>query len=414
MSRNRARRKALVGSLVLSLQLLAAHPLRTALSLSGLLIGVATLIDMVAVGQGAERRVLERMRSMGTNLLIVIAAPAPRVLGRPRQVPVYTSLRVADASAIAEGSALAVAAAPVVTRPVVVHSDGFNTATVLTGTTPGGLLIRNIQADSGRLFNADDDQQQRRVALLGPTVAGSLFRGLDPVGRAIRVGRVPFEVIGVMRPLGTDPGGVDHDDQVVIPLTTAIRRVLNIPYVHTVLVQARNSADLDRLERDVRDILHARLPARSGTADPFIIQNQAVLLRTERGASRAMSRLTAGVAILAALVGGVGIAAVMLISVRERTREIGLRRALGARRRDIGRQFVLESAILAAIGGAAGVSVGVAAAAAAAILGPWELVISWAPALLGFCGSTLLGLAAGAIPAARAARLEPIEALQTE
>lgn len=414
MSLHRVRRKAFISSLVLSLQLLAAHPLRTALSLSGLLVGVATLIVMVAVGEGAERRVLERMRSMGTNLLIVIAAPAPRVLGRPRQVPIYTALRVADASAIAEESKLAVAAAPAVNRPVIVHSDGLNTATVVTGTTTDGLRIRNIQADSGRLFDADDDREQRRVALLGPTVARNLFRGLDPVGRAIRLGSVPFEVIGITRSLGTDPGGVDQDDQVVIPLATAMRRVLNIPYVHTVLVQARSSADLDPLEREVRDILHARLAARSGAAEPFIIQNQAVLLRTERGASRAMNGLTAGVAVLAALVGGIGIMAVMLISVRERTREIGLRRALGARRRDIGRQFVLESAILAAIGGAAGVGVGVAAAAAAATLGPWELVISWAPAVLGFFGSTLLGLAVGAIPAARAARLEPIEALQTE
>ncbi|HEY7441411.1 MAG TPA: ABC transporter permease [Vicinamibacterales bacterium] len=414
MTHLRARRKAFGRALVLSLQLLAAHPLRTALSLSGLLVCVASLIVMSAVGEGAERRILERLRSMGTNLLIVIAAPAPHVLGRPRQVPVYTALGPIEARAIMQETTLAVAAAPAVTRSVVVHSEGLNTSTVLTGTTPDGLRIRNIQAGSGRLFDEDDDRGQRRVALVGLTVARNLFRGVDPVGRAIRVGRVPFEVIGVMESLGTDPGGIDQDDQVLIPLTTAMRRVLNIPYVHHILVQASSSADLDRLERDVRGILQARLAPRSGTTAPFIIQNQAVLLRTERGAARALSRLTTGVAGLAALLGGIGIVGVMLMSVKERTREIGLRRALGARRRDIGRQFVVESAILAMLGGITGVAAGLAASATAVLLGPWDLVVSWTPALFAVFGSTLLGLVVGTIPAARAARLEPIAALRAD
>lgn len=406
------RRRAFARAVVLSLQLLAAHPLRTALGLSGLLVCVASLIVMAAVGEGAERRVLEHLRSMGTNVLLVIAAPAPRVLGRPRQVAVHTELRVADVRAILEEGALAVSAAPAVTRPVIIHSDGLNTSTLLTGTTSDGLRIRNIRARSGRLFDEDDDRQQQRVALLGLTVARNLFRGVDPVGRTIRVGRVPFKVIGVTEPLGTDPGGVDQDDQVVIPLTTAMRRVLNIPYVHYILVQAPSSADLDRLEHEVQNILHTRLAARTGTAAPFIIQNQAVLLRTERGAARALRRFTAAVAVLAALLGGIGIVGVMLMSVRERTREIGLRRAVGARRGDIGRQFVVESVILSMLGGAAGVAAGLGVSTLAMVLGHWDLVVSWTPALLAFLGSTLLGLVVGTIPAVRAARLEPIAALR--
>jgi len=412
MSRILARRRRLVRDLFLSLQLLAAHPLRTALSISGLLVGGAAVIVMVAVGEGAERKVIEKVRAMGTNLLVVSAAPAPRVLGRPRQAPTSTLLRVEDAAAIAEESVLAVAAAAAVIKPVVVRSGGLNTSTTLIGTSPDGLRIRNIGAASGRLFDDEDDRGQRRVALLGPTVARNLFQGVDPVGRAIRLGSVPFEVIGVTRPLGTDTGGVDRDDQVVVPLATAMRRVLNIPFVHAVFVQSRSSADLERLEREVRDILHRRLAARSGTADPFVIQNQAVLLRTERGAARAMNRLVAGVIVLALLVGGAGLVTVMLMSVRERTREIGLRRALGAKRRDIRLQFVLESGILAAAGGAAGVIAGMAAAAAAAAFGRWDLIVSWRVALLGFACSTLLGLALGTLPAARAARLEPSAALR--
>lgn len=412
MSGISGRRKRLARSLLLSLQLLAAHPLRTALSVSGLLVGVAAIIVMVAVGEGAERRVLERLQAMGTNLVIVSAAPAPRMLGRPRQARIYTTLRVADAAAIAAESVLAVAAAPAVTTSIVARSDGLNTATTLTGTTTDGLRIRNIRATSGRLFDDDDNREQRRVALLGPLVARHLFGGADPIGRAIRIGSVPFEVIGVTRPQGTDPGGVDHDDRIVIPLMTAMRRVLNISYVHTLLVQSRTSADLDRLERDVRDILHRRLDVRSGTAEPFVIQNQAVLLRTERGAARALNRLVMGAIVLSLAVGSVGIVAVMLISVRERTSEIGLRRALGAKRRDIRLQFILESAILAAGGGAAGAAAGGVAALVGAVFGPWELVVSWRVALLGFAGSALLGLAVGTIPAARAARLEPVAALR--
>lgn len=248
--------------LLLSLQLLAAHRLRTALSVSGLIVGVAAVMVMVAVGEGAERRVLDRMRAMGTNLLVVSAAPAPRVAGRPRQVDVDTTLRAGDASAIARESVLALAAAPAVNQSVVVRWEGLNNKTTLTGTTADGLRIRNIRAESGRLFDDQADRGRRRVALLGPTVVQNLFAGVDPVGRVVRVGSVPFEVIGVTRLRGVDPAGADLDDLVVIPLETAIRRVLNIPYVHTLFVQARSSADLERLESEVRDILGRRRAVR--------------------------------------------------------------------------------------------------------------------------------------------------------
>jgi putative ABC transport system permease protein len=410
----RRRHGRLARGLLLSLQLLLAHRLRTVLSVSGLLAGVAAVIVMVAIGQGAERRVLQRVQAMGTNLLVVSAAPAQRVAARPRQVAVHTMLRPADAEAIERESALAVASAPVVNQAMVVRWEGVNTTTTVTGTTVEGLRMRNISAARGRVFEDDDDRQRRRVALVGPTVVRSLFGGADPVGRVVRIGSVPFEVIGTTRARGVDPTGADLDDVVVVPLETAMRRLLNIPYVHALFVQAPSSADLDGLEREVREILQGRYPGRSGMLDLFVVQNQTTLLRTERGAARAMNQLIVGISFLSLLAGGIGIVAVMLIAVRERTREIGLRRALGAKRRDIRLQFMLESTMLAAGGGLAGVAVGLAAAAGAAALGPWDLVVSWPAAGLGVVCSTILGLIVGVIPAARAARLEPIAALRAE
>ena len=403
-----------MSGILLSLQLLAAHRLRTALSVSGLFVGVAAVMVMVAIGRGAERRVLARVQGMGTNLLVVSAAPAPRVADRPRQVPMSTTLRAADAAAIERESTRVLAAAPAVNQSILVRWEGVNTTTTLVGTTVDGLRIRNLSPASGRFFDEHDDRERRRVAILGPTSARSLFGAGDPVGRIVRVGHVPLEVIGVARARGVDPVGLDLDDILVVPFGTAARRLLNVPYVHTLVIQARNTADLVPLELDVREILRARHGGRSGVPDPFVIQNQATLLRTERGTARAMNQLVVGVALLAAIAGGIGILAVMLIAVRERTREVGLRRALGAKRRDIQLQFVLESAMLAAGGGLAGVVGGLAVAGGAALLGPWDLVVSWWAAGLGVAGSTILGLAVGAIPAARAARLEPFAALRSE
>lgn len=414
MSAPAARRRRLARGLWLSVHLLAAHRLRTLLSVSGLLVGVAALMVMVAVGQGAERRVLERVRALGTNVLVVSAAPAPRVAGRARQVGTLTSLRPADAHAIQEASALAAAAAPMVTQSLVAHWEGRNTTIAVTGTSEAGLGIRAIRPASGRLFDEAEDRERRRVAVLGRTVARNLFGEVDPVGHEIRIERVPFQVIGVMRPRGTDVGGTDLDNMALIPLGTAMRRLLNIPYVHALFVQARSTADLEALEAEVREILLRRHGVRSGLPKPFVIQNQAVLLRTERGAAQAMKRLTIGIAALALVVGGIGIVALLLISINERVREIGLRRAVGARRRDIQLQFVLEAALLSAAGGTAGVVAGVAAAGLAALLGPWDLVISWPAAGLGVACSALLGLGVGMVPATRAASLEPIQALRAE
>ena len=407
-----ARRRNLARGLLLSIQILAAYRLRTLLSISGLLIGVAAVMIMVAIGKGADRRLLEQLQTMGTDIIIVNAAPATRVAGRPRQVPVRTELRVSDAQAIIEESALAIGAAPVINRSVVLRREGINRTTGLSGTTADGLRIRNIRARSGRLFDDVDDIERSSVAVLGPVAASSLFPDVDPVGQEIRLGKLRLDVIGVAEPRGRDPLGNDLDDFIVVPLQTAMRRILNISYLHALHIQARSSAQLEALERDVREILHRRHAARSGVPESVVILNQAMMLQSEREATAALNRLIPAVAGIALLLGAVGILTVMLMSVRQRTREIGLRRALGASKKDIRMQFIVESAMLGAAGGAAGVLVGLAGSWAAAFLGGWDLIISWHPALLGLGCSMILGVAVGSIPAARAANLEPIEALR--
>jgi putative ABC transport system permease protein len=412
MTRAARRRGNLARGLVLSIQLLAAHRLRTLLSVSGLLIGVAAVMVMAAIGRGAEQELRERLQTMGTDLLVISAAPAPRVAGRPRQVDVQTDLSADDAIAILEASESAIASAPAVNRSAVLRWEGLNRATGLSGTTPVGLRIRNIRAASGRLFDDNDDRGQQRVAVIGPAVARSLFAGVDPVGRITRIGALEFEVIGVAAPRGIDPLGNDLDDFVAIPLQTAVRRVHNLNYVDAIYVQARNSDALNELEREVRDLLGTRLAERSGITAAYTIQNQAMLLRAERAATGALNQLVPVVSDIALMLGAIGILTVMLISVRERTREIGLRRALGASRRNIRTQFVLESGMLGIAGGAAGAGVGLAASWVAAYFGGWPLVIAWDAAAIGAASSLLLGLVVGIVPAARAARLEPIEALR--
>jgi putative ABC transport system permease protein len=321
-------------------------------------------------------------------------------------------LNADDAVALREAIPAAVASAPAVNRNAVLRWDGRNRATGLSGTTADGLRIRNIHAGSGRLFDDNDDREQQRVAVIGPAVARSLFAGVDPIGRTMRIGALEFEVIGVAAPRGIDPLGSDLDDFVAIPFQTAIRRVHNLNYVDAIYVQARGSDELEGLERDVRSILAIRLADRSGVSEPYVIQNQAMLLRAERAAVGALNQLVPAVSGIALMLGAIGILTVMLISVRERTREIGLRRALGASRRNIKTQFVLESGMLGVAGGATGALAGLAASGIAAYFGGWPLVIAWDAAAIGAACSLILGLVIGLVPAVRAARLEPIAALR--
>jgi putative ABC transport system permease protein len=397
----------------LSCEILAAHRLRTGLSVLGIVVGIAAVVLMVSVGKGTEKEIVDRIKGMGTNLIVVNAGQTRIVAGRERQLNTVTTLLPGDAEAVVQECPSVALAAPVAKKKLPARWESETTNTLVMGTTPDGFDIRSITAVSGRLFDAEECRGRRRVAVLGPTAARNLFGYNDPIGQRIRIGRVPFEVVGVTSPKGVDVNGMDQDDLILVPLQTAMRRLLNVTHVETVYVQARTSEVLDRAEDEIGALLRERHRL-AGKPDDFTIQNQATLLRTEHETTHALTLLIGSVAGISLLVGGVGILAVMLISVHERTNEIGLRRAVGALRRDIRNQFLFESAMLAVAGGLLGTVTGVIAVLSVSGLGYAQAIVSWRAVAVSLGFSVVVGVVFGVYPAVRAARLEPIEALRVE
>jgi len=395
----------LSANIVLSCQILTAHPLRTVLSVVGVAIGIAAVVLMVSVGRGAEKQILDRIRSLGTNLIVVQAAQARTVAGRERQSETVTALTLKDADAITQECPSVALAAASVSKTFTAYWQSRKASTTVEGLAVDGFDIRCIPLASGRFFDEAEDRSRRRVAVVGRTVVETLFGGTDPVGQRIQIGRVPFEVIGVLATRGSSSYGSDQDDIILVPLGTAMRRLLSITYIHAIYIQVRDSSRMNRAEQEIRELLEERHRRRRKT-NTFTIQNQAELVAMERETTRSLTLLIGSVAGIALAVGGVGILAVMLIGVRERTREIGLRRAVGARRRDIVVQFLLEAVLLASGGGLLG------AAGGAATLGSWETVLSWPSVAIGLIFSVSIGVLFGIYPALRAAKLEPIQALQ--
>ncbi|MFW5966429.1 MAG: ABC transporter permease [Persicimonas sp.] len=397
-------------TLRISLRMLAARPLRTFLSVIGVMVGVAAVIVIVAVGKGAERQLVDKIRQMGTNLIVVNAGETPPQPGRSRQTSRVTTLTPDDAVALRRECPAVERTSSVVSKSVSVRYGAETVNTTLVGITSDGLAIRNVRVAKGRSFDPDQTDRKRRVALLGPTTAAKMFGELDPVGRDFRLGQSVFRVIGVSRARGTDVNGNDLDDVIYIPTRTALRRVLNQTHLDSVYVQARSSELLDQAEAEVRKVLRTRHRTEAGR-DDFTIDNQATLIQAERQTSRSMNLLVVSVAGVSLLVGGVGILAVMLLSMRERAAEIGLRRAVGATRSDIRNQFLVEAGLLAGGGSLLGVAIGLAGAWSSPALGLWETVVWWPSVGISVLVALALGMLFGWYPAERAARMEPTEAL---
>lgn len=397
-------------SLALSRKALLAHKVRTVLALASVSTGVAAVVLTSAVGAGMERDIQQSIEGSGLNLLVVRPAEVKRFVARTELGGMVTTLRLEDYAAVAALPLVSVAAAGI-EAPVRVKVGGSAMATRMVGTTPAFPIVRRFAIERGRFFDAEDDRSARRVVVLGARVAAALFDG-NPVGEQIRLRGVPFDVIGVLAPKGVMADG-DEDNQILVPVRTALRRVLNITWLNAVFVSVRDPAAMAAGEAEIGALLRERhRPTRDGRPD-FEIQNTARSFAMQRSTARSLGTLTTALAALALGVGGTGIMALMLLSVRERTSEIGLRLAVGAGPRDILVQFLIEATVLALGGWTGGIVIGVAGIAVVAASTTWPVALP-VPALLGSLAMALTaGLGFGAIPARSAAKIPPLCALRT-
>lgn len=398
----------------IALKAVTAHKLRAVLATLGIVVGVAAVIVMLAVGEGARRQVLGKIEGLGTNLVIVSAGQTKLVAGRPQIVGNVTTLDLRDVRAITEECPAVSQVVPIHSRKLAVKYGTGTTNANIVGTSAEFADVREFRTIRGRFFDSDDVVSAQRVAVVGQTVLTNLGAGRDVTGEMIRIGNVPFEVIGVLEPKGINYAGIDEDDQILIPIATALRRLFNATHLTSLYVQARDERVMDTAAAQVAEILRERHRIRAARPDDFTIQTQAEILEAAQETSQTFSLLLGSVAGISLFVGGIGILAMMVISVRERIREIGVRRAVGARRRDILLQFVLEAASLSLAGGLIGIVVGLAGGIILGQMTGWPTAVSPLAILLAVGVSAAVGVFFGAYPARRAARLDPIVALRAE
>ncbi len=404
-------------SVRIALRALRVNKMRSALTMLGIIIGVAAVIAMVAVGSGAQERIKEQIASIGSNLIVVLSGSITSSGIRMGTGNAQT-LTEEDAKAIVHECDAAALAAPVVRGGVQTVFGANNWGTQVLGTTPDYLSIRDLAIDKGQAFTAGDVESASKVALLGKTVAGNLFTGENPIGQVIRIKTVPFTVIGTLVPKGQSPTGQDQDDVILMPLSTARKKVIgasqaNYAAVGAIFVQARDGRTAD-VQDQMRALLRQRHHLQSNEDDDFTIRNMEEVFKAQETSARVMSILLAAIASVSLVVGGIGIMNIMLVSVSERTKEIGLRQAVGAKTRDILSQFLVEAVTLSAVGGAVGIAAGIAASALISYFAQWSTVLSISSIVTAFLFSAFVGVFFGFYPARKAAYMDPIEALHYE
>ena len=401
-----------------ALSAIGANALRSALTMLGIIIGVAAVIAMVAIGSGARERVDSQIKSLGANLAIIQAGNVTQG-GVRLGAGASSTLTDEDAKAVAAEVEDVVASASVITTRAQAVYAGTNWSTTITATDLDFFTAREWGLAEGRLFEPEELRRGEIVAIIGQTVAKNLFGESDPLGQMFRIRNVPFKVIGVMSGKGQSALGQDQDDVIFVPLDTGRRRIVGRNYardrsVQTIMVKFASEEAINPGIEQTRALLRQRHRLTEDQEDDFIVRNLTEIANTATAAASTLSWLLAAVAGVSLLVGGIGIMNIMLVSVTERTREIGLRLAVGARQRDVLSQFLIEATTLATIGGAVGIALGIGAATAIARFAGWPFLISPQTILVAVGVSGLIGVFFGFYPARQAARLDPIEALRRE
>lgn len=399
-----------------ALRSLRANKLRSALTALGIIIGVAAVITMLAVGEGAKLKVAQQLKSLGSNLMIVLPG-AVTSSGVRLGSGSRNTLTENDANAIANELTGVLASAPAMRGTGQIVNGNLNWSTQIFGITPEYLAAREWRMARGRSLDESDTRGSAKVALVGQTVADMLFGGTDPTGQVIRIKYVPFTVVGLLSSKGQNFSGQDQDDVVLIPLGVARSRILGqaqgrLRTVGHINVKMRDGVDMKTAESEVRELLRQRHRLQPEQDDDFNIRNLSEIVAAEQAASQVLSSLLAAVASVSLLVGGIGIMNIMLVSVTERTREIGLRLAVGARQRDILTQFLAEAVILSLVGALTGVALGVGGTLALAHFAGWEVLLQAQAILISVASASMVGIFFGWYPARKAARLAPIEALR--
>jgi putative ABC transport system permease protein len=401
-----------------SITALRANLLRSILTSLGIIIGISSVIAMVAIGAGAESRVKESIESLGSNIMIVLNGS--RTTGGARGgTGSNTTLTEEDAQALQRDVPSVEVAAPSVQGRFQLVFGNTNWSTGIQGITEEYMIARNWQIDQGRAFSDTEYRSAGKVVLIGSTVAERLFPDEDPVGKVIRINKVPVQVVGVLQTKGQTPWGQDQDDTAFIPLSTAKKRVLGGRWVKSnlvgqITVKVREAQDVGTAEQEVATLLRQRHRIADGAQDDFNIRNISQFLAARAESTRVMGILLASVAAISLIVGGIGIMNIMLVSVTERTREIGLRMALGARRRDILTQFVIEAITLSLLGGLIGVALGIGGSHLIAQTGDWPVLIEPQAIMMAVGFSAAVGVFFGFYPARKASKLDPIDALRYE
>ncbi len=400
--------------LTIALIALKSHKTRTFLASLGIMIGIAAVIVMVAIGKGSHQQIMDVIAKMGENLVTINAGEMKRRGGRLRLTGNVSTLNLRDVEYLSQEVTGLALAAPFEIKQMKVKYLQSLTETNVAGSTPEFLMARNYEIEFGEMFTERDQKMGMRVAVVGQTAIKNMFGEDDPLGKTVRINAVPFKIVGVFAGKGLDSDGVDQDDILLIPITSMLRRILNQTHISTIYAKADSRQNIDRVADQIKLILRDRHKISDEAEDDFTIISQLELESMKAETSELFTRLIVGVAAISLVVGGIGILAVMLISVKERTREIGVRRAVGATQGDIVKQFLIESVLIGLFGGCVGVAMGVGITLGAVAWGEENLLLDLNSIYIATGVCMLIGIIFGLFPALKASRLDPMVALTVE